>query len=448
MRMLGKSGFTAFLLTTLLLGLSAACRAEDLALQINGQAVTGDYVVHAPGVYEITGAVQDAQLRIQAPEGARVTLVLRDAQMNCGRGAAIYAQSGDVTIDLDAGISRISGGSEAEPAAIYAMDDLDIQGDAQLQVEGTYRNGIECRDDLTIRSGKIQVSAAWDGIRGRDHLSILGGEIGIDAKNDGLKANNDKDPGMGNILVSGGHIRIMAKDDAMHAEGLAEVTGGELLIKCCFEGIEGSGVQIAGGEIHITAQDDGLNATGEQEAVRITGGETWIDASGDGIDSAGALVLRGGMLVVSGTTSPRNSALDYLVTSRAEGSVLFASGSAAMAQAPKAIDDKSTLRIYFDALQSAKEPVSLCDEQGNLLLAYHPAKDYQALVLAHPMLEQGRTVALYQGGSIEGLQRGGAVASGELRDAKILCTVVLSGVLTSIDERGEPCDFVANSFGW
>lgn len=430
----------------LLAGVAGAAHADSLC--INGVQAARDYCITAPGVYEITGEAEDFRLRIEAPKHARVTLALRGASWSCDRGAAIYARSGDITLDLREGVSRISGGSEEEGAAIYVMDDLDIQGEGALHVDGSVRNGIECRDELTIHSGKLEVAALWDGIRGRDRLSVSGGEIHIDTQNDGLKANNDEAPELGCVHVSGGEIRIAAGDDALHAEGRAEVSGGALIIERCFEGIEGSSVSIAGGTIRIAAQDDGVNATGELEDVTITGGELRIDASGDGIDSAGAIVLRGGTIVINGTTSPRNSALDYMESSRAEGSILFASGSASMAQAPKSVGDQCTLRVYFDVMQSARKAISLCDEQDRLLVAWQPGMDYQAIVMAHPLLAQGKTVSLYQGGSMEGLESGEFMTEGTMRGAQLLCTFALDDVLVSVDERGNPCDFVPNSLGW
>ena len=428
-----------------LAGTAACARAE---LLINGKAVLGDYCIAAPGVYEITGEAEDVQLCIRAPEQGEVTLLLRGARWNCARGAAVLAQSGSVTIELQAGSSSLSGGSEAEPAAIYAMDDLVLRCGGALNIDGTFKNGVECRDDLTIHSGQLNVSAVWDGIRGRDNLTVRSGEIRIDAGNDGLKANNDEEPELGNVQLFGGQITMAVGDDAVHAEGKAEMTGGELTIERCFEGIEGSSVHIAGGRIRIAADDDGINSTGELADAKIMGGDIRVDANGDGIDSAGAVVLGGGTLVINGTTSPRNSALDYLETSWAEGSTLFACGSAAMAQAPKSIGNCSTLRIYFDQMQCAGQLISASDAQGNWLFAFAPLKDYQAVVIAHPLLEQGKTIAIHRGGSAQGLAPGDAMTGGEVQGAVRLCEVTLDDVRVSVDERGNPCDFVPNAFGW
>lgn len=422
--------------------------AQGNALTVNGRAVIGDVSISVPGIYEIAGYAQDAQICVDVSGDQPVTLVLDGAQVSCARGAAVYAHDGDVTIELRGKDNMLCGGSEEQPAAVYAMDDLVIQGDGALRVDGTFKNGIECRDSLTICSGDLNVSAVWDGVRGRDNLNICGGEIRIEADNDGLKANNDEEPGLGNVSVCGGQIAMAVGDDAVHAEGKAEVTGGTLTVERCFEGIEGGCVQIAGGEIRITAQDDGINTTAELEDVKITGGDIRLDVSGDGIDSAGGVILGGGTLVINGTTSPKNSALDYLETSWAEGSTLFACGSAAMAQAPKSIGQLSTLRIFFDEMQHAGQMISVCDAQGEWLFAFAPLKDYQAVVIAHPLLTQGKTIAIHKGGSAEGLAVGGAVTGGMVQGAVKLCKVKLDGVRVSIDERGNPCDFVPNAFGW
>ena len=73
------------------------------------------------------------------------------------------------------------------------------------------------------------------------------------------------------MTICGGTYTLSTGDDGMHADEENHVSGGEITIETCYEGIEGQNVEISGGTIDITASDDGLNAAGGNDQSGMGG---------------------------------------------------------------------------------------------------------------------------------------------------------------------------------
>ena len=97
--------------------------------------------------------------------------------ISCENTSPVYgAQCKKLIVTLAEGTeNRISDGAhyvfdqedEDEPdAALFAKDDLTINGTGSLAVEGNYADGIRGKDNVKIISGEIAVTAVDDGIKG------------------------------------------------------------------------------------------------------------------------------------------------------------------------------------------------------------------------------------------------------------------------------------------
>ncbi|WMJ84765.1 hypothetical protein ACS3UN_05480 [Oscillospiraceae bacterium LTW-04] len=132
-------------------------------------------------------------------------------------------------------------------------------------------------------------------------------------------------------------------------------------------------------------RDDGINAAGSDSSgdsfgkpgtansncnVTITGVTITVNAAGDGLDSNGILTIEGGFVIVNGSTSNGNSALDYDNSSTITGGTLIAIGSSGMAQAPGSDSTQPVLSITFSEMQKDDTVVNLTDKAGNLILSF------------------------------------------------------------------------------
>lgn len=73
-------------------------------------------------------------------------------------------------------------------------------------------------------------------------LIIKGGTFDFDTTDDSFHCNS------GDIIVDGGEFTVSTYDDGFTADNLLNVKDGTITIKTCYEGFEGSCVQIYGGQ--------------------------------------------------------------------------------------------------------------------------------------------------------------------------------------------------------
>lgn len=158
------------------------------------------------------------------------------------------------------------------------------------------------------------------GIKAANEIIVSAGKINIKSYDDCLHANNDDalengSTPTGNVTVSGGTLNLFSNDDAIHADGTATISGGDVTVTNCYEGVEGNKVVVSGGNLSVVSSDDGINGTGTSgTSIEISGGNVYVYAGGDGVDSNSTtgysgIVFSGGKTVII-STSNGNSAID------------------------------------------------------------------------------------------------------------------------------------------
>ncbi|MBR3503138.1 MAG: carbohydrate-binding domain-containing protein [Clostridia bacterium] len=292
-----------------------------------------DIHITSGGVYVLTGAASDVTVYVEAGEDDKVQLVLDGLILSNSDAPAIYVKEAGkvfVTVSGDSALS-VSGSFAADGSAkpdgvIFSRSDLTLNGTAALTISSS-DNGIVCKDDLKITGGVIQITAASKAVEANDSIRIADGTLILSAGTDGLHAENDSDDTLGYIYIGGGSLTITAGDDGIHAVSVVQIDGGEIAVKAG-EGIEGTYIQLNGGSVSIQASDDGVNAGKKSGAytptIEINGGEiTVVMGAGDtdAIDSNGNIVVNGGTINVTGSSS-----FDYDGTAQYNGGVIIVNG--------------------------------------------------------------------------------------------------------------------------
>lgn len=158
------------------------------------------------------------------------------------------------------------------------------------------------------------------GVKADNEVIISGGVITAKSYDDAIHANSDAilengETATGNVTISGGTLTLYSKDDGIHADGTLNVSGGDIDITGCYEGLEGLFVNVKGGDISIVSSDDGINATTTSGiGMTFESGKVYIYAGGDGVDSNSrtsyqGIVFSGGDIVIV-STSGGNSSID------------------------------------------------------------------------------------------------------------------------------------------
>lgn len=202
------------------------------------------YTITQAGEYTVTGLLSEGQIVVNADDNAEITIVLNGTSITCSNGSPIYIKNADnvkikseentynciVDARTEADDNSDNSSSENGNAAIYAACDLKLVGKGALSVTGNHNNGIQSKDDISIKNVTIKVNAVNNAIKGNDEVAIESGEIiAISRKGDGIKTSNSslstKGKQKGNVIISGGNIDIYAACDGIYAAYGVDVSG-------------------------------------------------------------------------------------------------------------------------------------------------------------------------------------------------------------------------------
>ena len=283
-------------------------KADGPNVIVDGNTVT----ITAAGTYRLTGTLTDGQVIVDAQD-AKVTLLLEGVNITSKGGAAIYVAEADkVTVFLSEGSENTlsSVGEYTDPegkidAAVFSRDDLTIRGSGALTVAGETGHGIVSKDDLEIKNGAVNVTAAKKGLAGNDSVEITDGTVTVTAGTDAVHAENTEDAEKGTVTIEGGTITLTAGNDGVDASGEVLLSGGTVYITsgtAMSDTDSGKGVKsdrditISGGTLAINAQDDGVHA---DVSLTIAGGQIAVASADDGLHAAELLQIDGGRIALA-----------------------------------------------------------------------------------------------------------------------------------------------------
>lgn len=227
--------------------------AENYRVSITGDfTVTSDtsdgvtqsgsvYTITKAGEYTVAGLLSEGQLIVDAGDEDEVTIVLNGTSITCSSGSPIYVKNASEVkikseensfneiIDNRAEATEDSS-DDTGNAAIYATCDLKLVGKGALVVTGNYNNGIQSKDDLSIKNVIVKVTAVNNAAKGNDAVDIESGNIiAISAKGDGIKTSNSSISNKGNqkgiVTITGGNIDVYAACDGIDAAYGVDISG-------------------------------------------------------------------------------------------------------------------------------------------------------------------------------------------------------------------------------
>ena len=327
--------------------------SDAQAIDLNGLQDGETLTISEKGDYVLSGTLR-GQILIEVPEEDKVRLILNGVNITAQEGPAIYEKSADtLLVALAAGTENfltdgamVTDDDDTIGAALYAEDDLSINGAGSLTASGTQKHGIQSKADLVIANGQITVSAVLDGIRGRNSVLVLDGKISVTAGGDGITSTRTDAEGKGWIVLAGGEITVKTGDGAGAVRASANSRGGfgggfggrgrwddwgrqtqtddsgvsqkavkaaadltvldgTYVFDCADDGLHGVSVTVNGGAFSILSGDDGMHADEtmtvnggtigiaqcyeglEGKNVTVNGGEISITASDDGVNASG-----------------------------------------------------------------------------------------------------------------------------------------------------------------
>lgn len=384
----------------------------------------GDYYISGTG---------NAQIVIDADDNDIVHLILDSANLTYDY-SPIYVKKAKKVIITVLGENNISDKdnytSDDTDATIYSKDNLVINGDGKLIINGNYQNGIVSKDSLKIINTDIKVISINTGIKGKDYVYLENTTIDITSSGDGIKSTNDSDETQGFITIKGGTYKINSETDGIQAETILYIENGTFDITSgngsqnsskdnskwgswgsnddnkSAKGLKaGESIIIDNGEFNINSSDDGINVAGGDGSsydrpgsnnfsgttgtLKINGGNIVVNASGDGLDANGNIYINGGNTIIYGPTDNGNGALDYDGVLEITDGSLIASGSSGMAQMPGEDSSINSVMINFNQTITSDKIVTIKNSSDEEIINYKADKSYTNLVISNDKLSNG-----------------------------------------------------------
>lgn len=293
-------------------GESASC--DSAGVTVSGSVVT----ITAEGVYLLSGSLTNGQIVVDAPDTAKVQLVLSGASVNCDTSAAVYVKQADKTFLTLAEGSQNTLSNQSEfvavdensiDAVVFAKDDLTINGSGTLQVNAAYGHGVVGKDELTVTGGVLEITAAQHALSGKDCVNIADGSFTLVSGTDGIHSENKDDATRGSLYIGGGSFTVNAQGDCLDAATTLQIedgtfsltagTGSEGTVSSdvSAKGLKSGGdLLVNGGSFQVDSTDDSVHTNGSM----TVGGGTFTLASGDdGMHADATLTVSGGDITIT-----------------------------------------------------------------------------------------------------------------------------------------------------
>lgn len=298
-------------------------------LLVNGNVKNG-----VKGAAESSITVEDLTLQINAV----------DDGLSCDHLLTVKSGALDIQAGGDALKASPDTDDETAPDTVSKGDITLAGGTLTLHATG---DGIQADGNLTVTGGSFQITTngghqttltenadSCKGLKAGKALTISGGKFTLDTADDALHTNGD-------LSVTDGTLTLASGDDALHAdnaltvgkEGDTSVTSPKINITACYEGLEGTTIDIYSGDIDVKASDDALNAANSTVGLRsdafalnIHGGDLYAEAGADALDSNHDITIDGGTVEVYGANTGGDCAIDYDNSFILNGGTLLGAG--------------------------------------------------------------------------------------------------------------------------
>ncbi len=291
------------------------------SVKISGSKIT----ITEDATYVVSGELTDGMLIVDAPDTAKLQIVLNGAKITSKTSAALYILGADkvfLTLAKETENALTNGGSFAAidenniDAALFSKQDLTLNGAGALTVTSPAGHGIVCKDDLVITGGSYAVNCSSHGLNANDSVRIANTILNIDAGKDAIHAENSDDSSLGFIYIASGKVTAEAEGDGIAAGAYLQIANGtiDLLVGGGSEnGTKassgnyggfmggGHGGMRPGGNQSFTSTEDSVSMKGLKAAnsLLISGGNITINSADDSVHSDASVIINGGTFSIA-----------------------------------------------------------------------------------------------------------------------------------------------------
>ncbi len=293
--------------------------ASDKSVQINGSVVT----LTLEATYIISGNLDNGMLVVDMTKNEKPQLVFKGVDIHCDSSAPLYVKQADkVFVTLVEGTENsLSTGSSFEAidknkidGAVFAKDDLTINGKGSLTVDCPAGHGIVCKNDLVLAGGSYDITAIGHALSGEDSVRVTQSKVTANIGKDAVHAKSDEAGDLGFVYIADGEFSLKAGGDGISATSSVQINAGSFAITTgggvaaapttdlnALDAVSCKGIKadkniiIKGGKATVDSCDDAINANGN---VTISGGTYTLSTGDDAVTSDASVAVSGGTVKV------------------------------------------------------------------------------------------------------------------------------------------------------
>lgn len=208
-----------------------SAEASSNAVKISGSAIH----ITEEATYIINGTLEDGMIVVDAPDNAKLQLVLNGADITSKSSAPLYIKEADkVFVTLAEGTENIlanEGGftvidDNNIDGTVFSKQDLSFNGSGKLTVTAPAGHGIVCKDDLVFTGGMYTINSSSHAIDANDSVRVSQATMIVNSGKDGIHAENSDEPELGFVYISSGTFTFESEGDGISAGSYLQVTGG------------------------------------------------------------------------------------------------------------------------------------------------------------------------------------------------------------------------------
>ena len=258
----------------------------------------GTVTLKKGGTYVLTGSLDNGRVIVNPADAAeKVHLICMGVTLHSDEGAPLTIMKADKAVitlcentvntfsDAERNTDSDGDSEQSAKACLISKCDLTINGTGALTVSANAKNGIHCKNDLKLVSGRLQVNAKNNGIRSNSSVLIHDGVISVQAEGDGIKTTDTENKGY--IVIEGGSVDVKSAQDGIAAASDLYLMGGSVA------------VESGGGAENAEPHQPERNMPGRGERAQQNTETAENSVSKKGVKAGGKLSISGGSLLVN-----------------------------------------------------------------------------------------------------------------------------------------------------
>ncbi len=325
-------------------GSSAA--ASDNSVKISGSTVT----ITKDATHIISGELSNGMIIVDAPDTAKLQLVLNGVDITSKTSAPLYIKEADKVFVTLVGDNTLTSGDNFTAiddnnidGTVFSKQDLTFNGSGTLTVSSPAGHGIVSKDDLVFTGGSYTITSASHGIQANDSVRIKNATISADAGKDGIHAENTDDDTKGFVYIASGFVTVECEGDGISSSSYMQIADGTFQINAGggYEngtkehsdnfGNFGGGGGMHGGGGRGDMGGGGVRLGGRSvEGISLTTASTTVKDSSTsmkGLKSGNSMLIEGGIFAIDSADDAVHSNVSATING---GTFTIASGDDAI----------------------------------------------------------------------------------------------------------------------